>query len=74
MKPAEKNCTKKGREEMRENDGGGNLVKVYCRHICKCHNETPPVQLIYTNKNVNKNTGERDQVGGYCGCPDRRRW
>jgi hypothetical protein len=29
---------------------GVNLIKIYCKHICKCHNE-PHVQLIYANKN-----------------------
>jgi hypothetical protein len=24
-------------------------MKIHCKHICKCHNETP-VQLIYANK------------------------
>jgi hypothetical protein len=23
---------------MREKDGGVNLIKIYCKHICKCHN------------------------------------
>jgi hypothetical protein len=26
-----------------------NLIKIYCKHICKCHS-VPPVQLSYTNK------------------------
>jgi hypothetical protein len=29
---------------------GMNLTKVHCKHIWKCHHETPPVQLIYANK------------------------
>jgi hypothetical protein len=35
---------------MRENDGGGNLIKIYCKNICKCHNDSP----CTTNKNVKK--------------------
>jgi hypothetical protein len=23
---------------MRENVGGVNLIKIYCKHICRCHN------------------------------------
>jgi hypothetical protein len=26
--------------EMRENYGGVNLIKTYCKHICKYHNES----------------------------------
>jgi hypothetical protein len=25
-------------EGMRESDGGVNLIKIYCKHICKYHN------------------------------------
>jgi hypothetical protein len=32
---------------------GMNLIKVYCKHIWKCHNETP-VQRIYANKNIKR--------------------
>jgi hypothetical protein len=28
---------------IKENDGGMNLTKIYCKHFCKCHN-IPPVQ------------------------------
>jgi hypothetical protein len=28
-------------EEMWENDGGNEFNKVYCKHMWKCHNETP---------------------------------
>jgi hypothetical protein len=31
--------SKKGGGEMRENDGNGALIKMHCKHICKCHNE-----------------------------------
>jgi hypothetical protein len=41
MKPVEIVLGKAGRE-MRENDGGVNLIKLHCKHICKCHNEPPP--------------------------------
>jgi hypothetical protein len=27
----------------KENDGGVNLTKIYCKHFCKCHN-VPPIQ------------------------------
>jgi hypothetical protein len=27
-----------------------NLTQIHCRHICKCNNENPSVQLIYANK------------------------
>jgi hypothetical protein len=28
---------------------GVNLIKIYCKHICKYHNVSP-VQLLYANK------------------------
>jgi hypothetical protein len=28
--------------KMRENDGGVNLIKIYCKNIYKCHNVSPP--------------------------------
>jgi hypothetical protein len=31
---------------------GINLTIVHCKHIWNCHNEPPPVKLIYANKNV----------------------
>jgi hypothetical protein len=34
---------------MRKNGGGVNLIKIYCKHICKFHNETLNVQLIHAN-------------------------
>jgi ribosomal protein L44E len=34
---------------MREKDRGGNLINIYCKHICKCHNASP-VQVVYANK------------------------
>jgi hypothetical protein len=27
--------------EVREKDGGGDLIKIYGRHMCKCHNVFP---------------------------------
>jgi hypothetical protein len=36
MKPVE--IVLRRGEEMRENDGGVNTI--YCKHICKCHNES----------------------------------
>jgi hypothetical protein len=44
-------CFKKAGGKLREKDGGVSLIKVYCKYIWKCHNETP-VQLIYADKNV----------------------
>jgi hypothetical protein len=35
----------KGRGD-RENGGGVNLIKIYCKHICKCYN----IQLLYANR------------------------
>jgi hypothetical protein len=29
---------RKGREGMRDEDGGANLTKIYFKHICKYHN------------------------------------
>jgi hypothetical protein len=30
---------------------GVNLIKIYYKHICKCHNvSSPPAQLLYANK------------------------
>jgi hypothetical protein len=37
MKPIE--IVLRSRERaMRKNDGGGNLIKIYFKNICKCHN------------------------------------
>jgi hypothetical protein len=35
-------------EGMRENDGVVNLIKIYCKHLCKCHNVVPCTAL-YAN-------------------------
>jgi hypothetical protein len=32
-------------EGLREKNGGGDLIKIYCKHICKYHNEAPPHML-----------------------------
>jgi hypothetical protein len=42
------------RKEMKKNDGGVNIIKIHCKHICKCHNVFPAIQLIYGNKNVKR--------------------
>jgi hypothetical protein len=34
---------------MREKDEGMNLTKIYCKHLCKCHNVSP-IQILYANK------------------------
>jgi hypothetical protein len=49
MKPVEI-VLRRGKREIRENDVGVNLIKVYCKHICKCHDVPSPVQLLYANK------------------------
>jgi hypothetical protein len=38
---------------------GGDLIKVYCKHICKCHILSPPVELLYANK-IKRITGARE--------------
>jgi hypothetical protein len=42
------NCSKEGEKEIRENDGGGNLTKIYYKHIYEYHNVSP-VQQLYAN-------------------------
>jgi hypothetical protein len=32
---------------------GVNLIMIYCKHFCKCHNVSP-AQQKYDNKNFNK--------------------
>jgi hypothetical protein len=45
-----------GGREIRENDGGSELIKIHCKHICKCHNETllggemTQIMYAYVNK------------------------
>jgi hypothetical protein len=39
MRPAEI-FLRSGREGVKENNGRVNLIKIYCKHICKCHNAT----------------------------------
>jgi hypothetical protein len=29
---------------IKENDGEVNLIKMYCKHFCKCHNVLPVQQ------------------------------
>jgi hypothetical protein len=48
MKPVE--IVLRREKELREKDGEVNLIKIHCKHICKCHNEFPPIQLIYDNE------------------------
>jgi hypothetical protein len=33
---------------------GMNQIKVYCEHICNCHNESPPVGVMHANKQPKK--------------------
>jgi hypothetical protein len=59
------NCSKKRGGELRENDGGVNLLKMHSRHICKYHNDpsTPAaVQLVYTDKKSRSNTCKNRQL------------
>jgi hypothetical protein len=35
------NCSKKGEGRQERIMEGVNLTKIHCKHICKCHNETP---------------------------------
>jgi hypothetical protein len=49
MQPAEI-VLRSGGRGMRENDGGVNVTKMYCKHICKYHSVSP-VQLLYPNNN-----------------------
>jgi hypothetical protein len=45
------NCSKKGEARMRENDGGVNLIKIYCKHTCKCYNVSPTyICFIFISK------------------------
>jgi hypothetical protein len=37
-----------GGRGIKEDDGGVNLTKIYCKHICKCH-YVCPVQQYYDN-------------------------
>jgi hypothetical protein len=37
--------------KMRENDGGVNLIKIYCKNIYKCHNVSPPYNCYRLIKN-----------------------
>jgi hypothetical protein len=34
------------------NDGEVNLIKIYCKHICKCHNVIPLCNYYMQIKNV----------------------
>jgi hypothetical protein len=44
---------KRGGREMKENDGGGDEFKIYCKHFCK-HHKGPPVQQKHANKNFQR--------------------
>jgi hypothetical protein len=35
------------RRGMRKNDREVNLIKIHCKHICKCHNEPPHTTNIW---------------------------
>jgi hypothetical protein len=48
MKPAENFLRRgKGWEGIME---GVNLIKIYCKHLCKCHSVS--LQLMYANKKL----------------------
>jgi hypothetical protein len=52
---------------------GGDLTKVHCKHIWKCHKETP-VQVSYANKNVLR-INKRSLITRLIEqCQDRRTW
>jgi hypothetical protein len=42
MRPVE-TIQRTGGGRIKENDGGMNLTKIYCKHFCKCCH-VPPVQ------------------------------
>jgi hypothetical protein len=44
---------------MRENDGGVNVINIYCKHICKYHNVSL-LQLLYINKFKNSNFQKKE--------------
>jgi hypothetical protein len=48
MKPVE---IVQRREGHKGESGRGNLITLYCKHICKCHNICPHVKLLGANKN-----------------------
>jgi hypothetical protein len=41
-------------EGIRENDGGVNLIKIYCKNVCKYRNAAPQTTII-CQKNDKKN-------------------
>jgi hypothetical protein len=41
MKIKQQNCFKGGVKEI---EGGANLIKMYFKHLCKCHNVSPVQQ------------------------------
>jgi hypothetical protein len=45
MKPAEIVLRRRGGRN-RENNGGVNLTKIYCKHMCKYHNVSPCTTVI----------------------------
>jgi hypothetical protein len=49
MRPVETILRSRG-EEIKENDGGAEFDKLYCKNFCKCHNVPP-----YNNNVIIKN-------------------
>jgi hypothetical protein len=43
-----------------EEDGGGELTKMYCKHFCKCHDE-PSIQRSYDKNKVKKTKIDAEQ-------------
>jgi hypothetical protein len=41
MRPVETVLGMEQEEGVKENDGGVNLTKIYCKHFCKCHSAFP---------------------------------
>jgi hypothetical protein len=61
MKPF-KIILRRGEEGWGKIMEGLNLIKVYFKHIWKCHNETPHILIIYANKNVEANQHRRHSM------------
>jgi hypothetical protein len=46
-----------GKVGIKENDGGVNWTKVYCKHFCKCHSEPQ-----HNNNIIKKRGGGRRRI------------
>jgi hypothetical protein len=43
-----------GGRGIKDDDGGVNLTKIYCKHFCTCHNVPPAPQYNLKKKRKNK--------------------